>query len=190
MGIGTVRNTAIFLDRDGVLNLPIIKNNKPYPPATIDEVKIAEDVRPALDLFRSLGFFLIVVSNQPDVARGTTDRLSVENINRVLNHSLPIDDFFICYHDDQDLCACRKPSPGLLIEAANKYHIDLHKSFMVGDRWKDIAAGKTATCKTIFLNYNYNEQQPDCPDFTTTSLLAAAMWVKNIVHQEESNENP
>jgi D-glycero-D-manno-heptose 1,7-bisphosphate phosphatase len=116
---------------------------------------------------------MIVVTNQPDVARGTAKKEDVEKMNSTLSSQLPIDEFLTCYHDSGDGCDCRKPLPGSLLRAAKKHQIDLSKSFMVGDRWRDIEAGQSAGCKTFFINYRYAEQKPDAPDFIVSSLLEA-----------------
>ena len=166
--IGTRR--AIFLDRDGVLNKAVIRNGKPYPPASSSEVQIPDDVHPTLAQLKALGYLLIVVTNQPDVARGTTSRENVESIHHFLSEQLPLDDIYTCFHDDKDTCACRKPLPGLLEEAARKYEIAMSESVMIGDRWKDIAAGQAAGCHTIWLQTKYDEQMPQAPDYICQSI--------------------
>jgi D-glycero-D-manno-heptose 1,7-bisphosphate phosphatase len=128
----------------------------------------------ALTALKQAGFLLIVVTNQPDVARGTTQKKVVEAINLSLASKLPIDEFFTCFHDNVDDCECRKPKPGALLAAAEKHGIDLAASFMVGDRWRDIEAGYRAGCQTLFIDYGYDEKQPDQFDFKVSSLLEAA----------------
>lgn len=180
MGISALMRTkAIFLDRDGVLNESIVKNGKPYPPKTVAELIVADDVLPALQLLKSLGYLLIGATNQPDVARGTTTRETIEAINATLMTLLPLDDMRVCYHDDKDGCLCRKPLPGLILSAAQEWNIHLTESIMIGDRWKDIEAGQQAGCKTIWLDKNYQETKPKKqPDFTALSLMQAAQWIK------------
>jgi len=164
---------AVFLDRDGVINRAIVREGKPYPPTSLEELEILPGVREALQKLHDANYLLVVVTNQPDVARGTARREDVELMNAFLLSQLPIDDFKICYHDSEDKCSCRKPLPGSLFEAAQEHNIDLSKSFMVGDRWRDIEAGQRAGCKTFFLNYRYTEQQPEMPDFIVSSLVEA-----------------
>ncbi len=172
---------AVFLDRDGVLNSAIIKNNKPYPPASLDELHIPNEVPLALAALRAAGYLLIGVTNQPDVARGTTSRLLVEAINSKIMQICPLDEIRVCYHDDSDQCACRKPQPGLIVTAAQEYAINLERSIMIGDRWKDIEAGQRAGCKTIWLDRQYAEKSPDTqPDFITTNFSAAVEWILRI----------
>jgi D-glycero-D-manno-heptose 1,7-bisphosphate phosphatase len=176
MGIGAVK--AVFLDRDGVLNEAMVRDGKPYPPATLNELKIYPEAAPAMARLKAAGYLLIVVTNQPDVARGTTPREAVEAINFAIGTALPIDDFLVCWHDGSDDCACRKPKPGLVLEAAGRYAIDLSRSFLIGDRWRDIDAGAAAGCRTILIDRHYRERPPDhAPDFRADSLAAAAEWI-------------
>lgn len=170
-------NKCVFFDRDGVLNQSVVKNGKPYPPSSVAELKIIEDAAESMARLKQAGFLMIGVTNQPDVARGTTTRQTVEAINDVLMQQLPLNEILVCYHDDKDRCECRKPLPGLLIMSAKKHQIDLAQSFMVGDRWRDIEAGQRAGCKTILIDYNYDEKKAVAPDFTTTSLSAAISWI-------------
>jgi len=164
---------AVFLDRDGVVNRAIVRDGRPYPPASLEELDILPGVQEALQKLHAANYLLIVVTNQPDVARGLAKREDVEAINAYLSSQLPIDDFKTCYHDSEDKCSCRKPMPGSLLEAAQEHNIDLSKSFMIGDRWRDVEAGTSAGCKTFFINYHYAEQKPDAPDFIVSSLLEA-----------------
>lgn len=164
---------AVFLDRDGVINRAIVRDGKPYPPVSLVELEILPGVHEALQRLHDANYLLVVVTNQPDVARGTAKREDVEEMNAFLSSQLPIDDFKTCYHDSGDKCGCRKPLPGALLEAAQEHNIDLSKSFMVGDRWRDVEAGASAGCKTFFINYRYAEQKPDAPDFMVSSLLEA-----------------
>lgn len=173
-----MKRKAIFLDRDGVLNDAIIKHGKPYPPASLAELVISDEVPQALSILKELGYLLIGATNQPDVARGLTDRRMVENINASLMTNLPLDDIRVCYHDDQDNCQCRKPLPGLLLQAAVDYNIDLQQSMMIGDRWKDIEAGERAQCKTIWLDKNYQEPKPKKPYFIAKSLIEAVHFIQ------------
>lgn len=168
---------AVFLDRDGVINKAIVREGKPYPPADVASLEILPGVAGALDQLKAAGFILIVVSNQPDVARGTTSRETVEAINSALAERLPIDEFVMCCHDNADACECRKPKPGMLLDAAAKWGIDLKSSFMVGDRWRDVAAGRSAGCRTVFLDYRYAEQQPKQVDCRVNSLIEAVPYI-------------
>ncbi len=166
-----MNNRAIFLDRDGVINKAMVRDGKPYPPANLSQLAILPKVDEALKLFKQAGFFLVVVTNQPDVARGLTLISEVEAIHAALTARLPIDEIRSCFHDDQDNCDCRKPKPGMLIAAADKWNIDLSKSYMIGDRWRDIAAGVSAGCTTLFIDCGYNEKQPEEYDYQVKNLF-------------------
>ena len=170
-------NRAVFLDRDGVINRTHIRERKPYPPIGLSEIEILPGVAQALLALRKAGFLLIVVTNQPDVARGSTSREAVEEINNHLASRLAIDEIYTCFHDNKDGCDCRKPLPGSLLAAAKKHRIDLKASYMVGDRWRDIEAGQRAGCKTIFIDYMYTEKQPELFDYRVSSLLEASQII-------------
>jgi D-glycero-D-manno-heptose 1,7-bisphosphate phosphatase len=171
---------AVFLDRDGVINRAVVREGKPYPPASVGEVEILPGVSKALAQLKAAGFVLVVVSNQPDVARGTMPRKTVEAINAELAGKLPLDDFRMCYHDGNDGCDCRKPQPGMLLAAAREFGISLCDSFMVGDRWRDVEAGRRAGCKTLFIDYGYDEQQPKACDYRVKSLLEAGEIISSL----------
>jgi D-glycero-D-manno-heptose 1,7-bisphosphate phosphatase len=164
----------VFLDRDGVINRAEVREGKPYPPANLAVMELLPGVPAALQALHAAGWMLIVVTNQPDVARGTTPRAVVEAINAHLEQTLPIDEFRTCYHDSGDGCDCRKPLPGALLAAAREHDIDLGRSFMVGDRWRDVEAGQRAGCKTVFIDYGYAEKQPESCDYKAQSLQEAA----------------
>lgn len=164
---------AVFLDRDGVINRAIVRDGIPHPPANVRDLEVLPGVSEALQKLHENNYLLIVITNQPDVARGTVKKEDVESMNSQLLSMLPLDDIKTCYHDNKDQCLCRKPLPGGLIDSAKEHHIDLSKSFMVGDRWRDIEAGQSAGCKTFFINYRYAEKQPEAPDFIVSSLLEA-----------------
>jgi len=172
-----VKNKAVFLDRDGVLNQAVVRNGKPYPPANEAELVLAPDAKAALRELKAQGFLLLVVTNQPDVAKGITTRAVVDEINRKLAAELPLDDVFVCYHQDKDHCDCRKPKPGAILDAARRHAIDLTQSYMVGDRWRDIEAGQRAGCRCLFVDNGYREQQPVGPFVPVSSLAAAADWI-------------
>lgn len=165
---------AVFLDRDGVINRVDVRNGVPRPPASVRDLAILPDVPEALNLLKAGGYALIVVTNQPDVARGTASIESVARIHACLKASLALDAIFTCYHDGPDACVCRKPKPGLLLQAADAFGIDLPASFMVGDRWRDIEAGRRAGCRTIWIDAGYLEQQAVDYHFRAESLGEAA----------------
>jgi D-glycero-D-manno-heptose 1,7-bisphosphate phosphatase len=166
---------AVFLDRDGVLNRALVRQGKPYPPASAAEMEILPDAAGALARLKSAGYQLVVVTNQPDVARGDQRRDVVEAMNAELSAHLPIDEFRVCYHDDRDACGCRKPQPGLLTQAP--VH-DLGRSVIVGDRWKDIEAGRRAKVRAaVLIDRGYAEGCSVEPDARVASLAEAAEWI-------------
>ena len=138
------RQVAVFLDRDGVLNRSIIRDGRPHPPSTLEEFSILPGVLEACETLRRAGFVLLVVTNQPDIARGVQDRAVVDEFHEILLRTLPIDAVYVCPHDDVDRCECRKPGPGMLLEAARDLNLNLGGSVMVGDRWRDVEAGRRA----------------------------------------------
>ena len=169
---------AVFLDRDGVINNAIIRNGRPYAPLTLDELVILPGVYSALKRIHDYGLLAIVITNQPDVANGITDKAKIEAINNYLKQNLPLTDIRTCFHNDEDRCLCRKPLPGLIIDAASTHNVNLKNSFMIGDRWRDVDAGNAAGCKTYFIDYGYEEKQPENADFRVKSLVEA---VENIL---------
>ena len=174
------RRRAVFLDRVGVLNRAVVRGGKPYPPATLDEFELLPGVGQAVEQLKQAGYVCVVATNQPDVARGTQRREVVDAMHASLCRTVPLDDVFVCFEDGPD-CFDRKPNPGLLLRAAEKYGLDLGPDcFMVGDRWRDIEAGRRAGCRTVFLDYGYAEQQPEFPpDHTTSDLPSAVQWILN-----------
>jgi D-glycero-D-manno-heptose 1,7-bisphosphate phosphatase len=166
--------SAAFLDRDGVIIRAAIRAGRPYPPTSSQELEILPRVPEALQALKARGYSLIVVTNQPDVARGTTSRESVEAIHQRLMRELDLDAILTCFHDDADGCDCRKPQPGLLFKAAADFGIDLASSFMIGDRWRDVEAGRRAGCRTVFVDCSYQEKRPSSCDVRVESLFAAA----------------
>ena len=148
---------AVFLDRDGVINKVMIRNRRPFSPRTISEFEWADGVKEALKGLKHHGFLLIVVTNQPDIARGKMSRESLDAMTEMIYSTMPIDAVWICPHDDGDCCNCRKPKPGMLLDAAKRWAIDCSRSFMVGDGWKDMEAGYATGCTTILLDRAYNQ---------------------------------
>ena len=170
---------AVFVDRDGVLNRSLLRNGKLLPPASADELELLPGVAEACAALRAAGFLLIVVTNQPDVARGSQNRQTVAAIHAVIREKVPLDDIRVCYHDDDDGCECRKPKPGLLLEAAKDWDIDIRSSFLVGDRWKDIAAARNAGCRAVQVENGQPEKEDawTSPDLRVRSLKEAADWI-------------
>jgi D-glycero-D-manno-heptose 1,7-bisphosphate phosphatase len=166
---------AAFLDRDGVINRAVVRKGKPYPPATIAEVEILPGVADAIARLQEARYAVVVVTNQPDIARGATTQNTVDLIHAHMRAALAVDDIRVCPHDDADGCDCRKPKPGLLLRAP-AYH--MAASAMIGDRWRDIEAGRAAGCGvTILVDYGYDEVIPHEPDARVGSLAEAVDWL-------------
>lgn len=180
---------AVFLDRDGVVNRAFVRAGVPHPPQTLAEVELLPGVLEAITLFIQHDLVVVVVTNQPDVARGTQTRAVVEEINRHLSDQLPIHATFTCFHDNADACACRKPKPGLLLEAAQTYGIDVAQSFMVGDRWSDVAAGQAAGCTTFLLDVPYNQRERCAADYEVPDLTAAAQQIIQLLGSSKENRD-
>jgi D-glycero-D-manno-heptose 1,7-bisphosphate phosphatase len=160
-----------------VLIASVVRHGKPHAPTALDQVEILPGVPEALERLSAAGFLLVGASNQPDVARGTVPREVVEAINSRLLQQLPLREIRVCY-EAHDTCPCRKPNPGMLLDAAVRHAISLPASFMVGDRWRDVEAGRRAGCRTVLIRYDYDEPLPDPPaDATVTSLVEAADWI-------------
>ena len=171
----TETRRAVFLDRDGVLNQALVRDGKPYPPGNLDEFIILSGVPEACARLKQAGFLLVVVTNQPDVGRGTLNQEMVETLHRHLAQHVPIDRVEVCYHPGggQSDCDCRKPKPGMLRRAACDLGIDLTRSWMVGDRWRDIDCGRAAGCHTIFIDHGYDELLRQQPEFRAAHLPEA-----------------
>ena len=169
---------AVFLDRDGVLNRTVVRAGKPYPPASVECMEVFPDAAEALGRLKAAGYRLVVVTNQPDVARGDQRREMVEAINAALAARLPIDEVRVCYHDDADGCGCRKPNPGLLLQEPVP---DLSESVIVGDRWRDIQAGRRAGLgAAVLIDRGYDEPVDVEPDVRVRSLGEAVDWILRV----------
>jgi D-glycero-D-manno-heptose 1,7-bisphosphate phosphatase len=171
---------AVFLDRDGTLNKAYIEDGLPISPSSLNKFKIIKGVKKSINRLKKLNFLCILITNQPDVFRGKISKKTVVKMNSYIKKKIKLDDMFVCYHDNEHNCSCRKPKPGLLVKASKKWKIDLNKSFMIGDRWKDILAGKKVGCKTIFINNNYKNDKKVKADFTFKSLLKAVNKIEKL----------
>jgi D-glycero-D-manno-heptose 1,7-bisphosphate phosphatase len=166
---------AVFLDRDGTLNAAVVRDGKPYPPRSIGEFRLLPGVMEGCTRLKAASFVLVVATNQPDVGRGTLTRAAVEAIHTKLCSELPIDRVEVSYDSgsEQPPSLLRKPAPGLLLHAAQALGLDLTRSWMVGDRWRDVDCGKNAGCRTIFLDGGYTEELRTRPDFNVRSFAEA-----------------
>ena len=177
--IARSKQRGIFLDRAGVLIRAIVREKRPYAVSKMEEVQILDGVPEACATLSSLGYLLVLTTNQPDVARGKITRSFVDAVNIELSRRLNLDDVEVCDHDDGDHCICRKPKPGLMVRSAEKLSIDLASSIVVGDRWRDVEAGMNAGCKTVFVDYGYDEILKARPDHVAPSLYGAVDWIRS-----------
>jgi D-glycero-D-manno-heptose 1,7-bisphosphate phosphatase len=168
---------AVFLDRDGVLNEVLVCDGRAYPPRDLSEFVITSGAPAALEKLKREGLLLIVITNQPDIARGKANRADIDKINAQLAAILPLDAIEVCEHDDREQCDCRKPKPGMILRARDKLGVDLAASFMVGDRWRDVEAGRRAGCRTILIGDGYGETFLSAPTVKLASLPEAASWI-------------
>ena len=173
---------AVFLDRDGVINRALIRGGMPYAPSSLAEFEFLPGVAEACAILKQAGFLLVVVTNQPDVGRGTMKPETVEAIHEQMRLALPLDRVEVCYHPGRNdsECDCRKPKPGMLLRAAREMNIDLAHSFMVGDRWRDIDAGHAAGVTTILIDYGYTEALREPPQHRVHSLREATTLILDL----------
>lgn len=181
MGEHEISRRAVFLDRDGVLNRPLIRDGFPLPPERVEEFELYPEVPNGCAQLKAAGFLLIVVTNQPDVGRGTRSRESVELIHRKLCEMVPsIDGIEVCYHAGTqygEACDCRKPRPGMLLRAAARHGIALKESFLIGDRWRDVDCAHAASCRAVFVDRGYRETLREKPDFIVTTFVEAVALI-------------
>lgn len=168
---------AVFLDRDGVITANIERSGRPVAPTTLAEFQILPDADENIRRLKAAGFVVIVATNQPDVSTGLTRRETVDAMHAEMFRRLAIDDIKVCFHTDAANCTCRKPKPGMLLEAASERGIDTAASFMVGDRWRDIGAGQAAGCATIFIDYGYKQDGLCDPDKTVGTFSDATDYI-------------
>jgi D-glycero-D-manno-heptose 1,7-bisphosphate phosphatase len=168
---------AVFLDRDGVINANVLRDGRPVAPTTIEQFRFLPGVDEAVHRLKTAGFVVIVVTNQPDIATGRTSLAVLEAMHKLVRQTMPVDDIKACVHVDADNCSCRKPKPGMMTEAAAEHEIDLARSYMIGDRWRDVEAGSAAGCLTIFVDNGSEQEKPVRPDQTVRSLPEAASFI-------------
>lgn len=180
---------VVFLDRDGVLNRAFPEGGTTRPPMSIAELELLPGVKDALARLHDAGFVLVVVTNQPDVARGKQTRAVVEEINAKMTAELPLRDVFACYHDSADKCSCRKPKPGLILAAAEKWNLDVPRAFLIGDRWSDIVAAHAAGCRGVLIETPFSNPERCVPDHTATDIAGAVDWILKTVAGEDAGRS-
>lgn len=171
------RRRAVFLDRDGVLNEPSVRNGRSYAPRRIEDFKIYDEAPQAISRIRNLGFLTVLVTNQKDIGAGLMAEEQLAKMHAELTRHITLDAIKICTCVDE--CPCYKPNPGMLTEAADELGVDLAHSIIIGDRWRDVGAGKRAGCTTIFIDRGYDELLRDKPDFTVRDVSEAADLIQH-----------
>jgi D-glycero-D-manno-heptose 1,7-bisphosphate phosphatase len=152
---------AVYIERDGVLNLVRLERQHQVSPLSSEEFEVNVAAAPLLNKLKASGMTIIVTTNQPGLSRGYLPRRELDRMHDMLRRALPVDDILVCPHDEADRCPCRKPKPGLLVEAGFKWHLNLDRSFVISDKWQDAEAARAAGC---------------------TSLLLESKWVGSVHH--------
>jgi len=183
MGEHKVRKRAVFLDRDGVLNRPVVRDGRPFPPGRLEEFELYPEVVDGCAQLKEAGFLLVVVTNQPDVGRGTQTRPPIDAMHARLRAAIPsLDAIEVCFHAGAaygEPCDCRKPKPGMLLGAAATYEIDLSESFLIGDRWRDVDCAHAAGCRAVFIDHHYQESLREKPEFAVSNFSDAVRAILN-----------
>jgi D-glycero-D-manno-heptose 1,7-bisphosphate phosphatase len=174
---------AVFIERDAILNEVRSGPKQQVSPLTLEEFKIVENARECLDKLKAVGFVLVATTNQPGLSRGYQSRRELDRMHDVLRRAFPLDDIMVCPHDETDHCPCRKPRPGLLIEAAFKWHLNLDHSFVISDKWQDAEAARTAGCTSLLLNSPWVGQVHH--DFVLNDLAAITEKILRLKQQVE-----
>lgn len=173
---------AVFLDRDGTLNVQVVRDGKPYPPGRLEDFRLFDGVPEGCRALKAAGYALVVATNQPDVGRGTTEQSVVEAMHRRLQERVPeIERIEVCYDPGRgEKSLRRKPAPGMLRDAARQLGLDLSKSWMIGDRWRDVECGRAAGVRTVFIDFGYDEGHDSAPDRTVSSFSEAVSAILGV----------
>jgi len=173
---GFMKNKAIFLDRDGVVNETLVdETGYRHSPRRLEDLKIDSEMPSFVRFAKDLSYLVIVITSQPEVKRGLIEKETLDAMHEAIKEKTGVDDIFVCLHDDEDDCDCRKPKPGMLLDASKKWDINLKESFFIGDTWRDVDAGKAAGVKTILIDYDYNKDAE--PDMRAGSLADATKLI-------------
>ncbi len=166
-----MKSAAVFLERDGILNMALVENQQPRSPLTLEQFRVNEDAIEPVRELKAAGFLIIATTNQPGLTRGDQSRRELDLMHTILKRHFPIEDVVLCPHDESDHCPCRKPKAGLLLESAFKWHIDLDRSFVISDKWQDARAAHVAGCTSLMIESPWIGS--DHHDFTVGDLKAA-----------------
>jgi D-glycero-D-manno-heptose 1,7-bisphosphate phosphatase len=172
---------AVFIDRDGVLVDAPVVGGVAMSPMRVEDMVLLDGAADAVVALKAAGARTFVVTNQPDIARGRLSVRDLQVMHERLQADLGVDEIVVCPHDGAAACRCRKPLPGMLEDLATRWHIALCASYMVGDRWVDIAAGAAAGTTTLLVERAYSWNRTSSgepsdelrPDFCVTHFLMA-----------------
>ena len=142
---------AVFIERDGILNAVNVSGRQQVSPQRLEQFQPHTEVAPLLQELKAAGLLLIVTTNQPGISRGSLSRRELDRMHECLRAAFPMDDLLVCPHEDADHCPCRKPKPGLLLEASYKWGIDLIRSFVISDKWQDAEVARRAGATSLLL---------------------------------------
>ena len=179
---------ALFLDRDGTINRSDVRDGRPYAPTRAEDFQILPGVAETIANVKEAGFPVIVITNQPDISTGKQSVEILDAMHARLTEELGIDDIFVCPHVDNHHCDCRKPRPGLILAAAQKWDVDCSRSIMAGDRWRDVDAGRAAGCATVFIDHGYAEDQPERVDIVVSSLADAEGFIMRFLCKNATSD--
>jgi D-glycero-D-manno-heptose 1,7-bisphosphate phosphatase len=149
-------NRAVFLDRDGVLVAVTTAGDAVVGAMSLNDFRLLPGIAAPLARLKAAGFLLVLVTNQPGIARGQLQADVLEEMHRRLTAAIPLDAIYLCPHADADNCDCRKPKPGMLLAAARKLSIDLQRSFFIGDTDRDRTAAEAAGVPFLLIDAPYN----------------------------------
>jgi D-glycero-D-manno-heptose 1,7-bisphosphate phosphatase len=175
--VSVVSCAAVFLDRDGTLNESTVVDGVSRPPTSVENLRFLPGASSACRALQTAGLLLICVTNQPDIARGSTSSATVAALNDEVRRQLALDLVLTCPHDDGDGCRCRKPEPGLLLQGAREFGADLSRSVIVGDSWRDVEAGRRAGCATVLIERDHGGDGVAAPDLRVRGLMEAVSWI-------------
>ena len=147
---------AVFIERDGVLNQVRTERQNQVSPITMEDFQLNREAEPLLKKLKAAGLLLMVTTNQPGLSRGYQSRRELDRMHELLRATFALDDIFVCPHDETDGCSCRRPKPGLLVEAGFKWRLSLDHCFGISDKWQDAEAARAVNCTSLLLQSPWN----------------------------------
>ena len=160
-----MKNKCLFLDRDGIINVPLVKKNKPFAPTEISQFRLYKNLNKTLNYIKKLNYLIIIITNQPELSKGNLNKKTLDQMHEIIYSTFPIDDIFVCKCQESSSCKCYKPKPKMLYDAKIKHNIDLKKSYFVGDTYRDVYCASNAGCYSILLKKRYNYEMISKADY-------------------------